>query len=131
MAEAKAAGGTAPVFVYLFGWVWPERALYGSFHGLEIPLVFANRSAARSLAASPVADRISRRMGALWSSFAATGAPAPVDGVGWPRFTPDERMTLLIGDDLEAVADPLGADTRAWDGVGTGPATRPWARVLA
>jgi para-nitrobenzyl esterase len=132
LAEAKAAGGNAPVFVYLFGWVWPERSLYGSFHGLEIPLVFANhRTAARSLAASPAAEAISRRMGALWSSFAATGAPAPVDGVSWPPFTPDERMTLLIGDELDAVADPLGEDTRAWDGVGTGPATRPWARVLA
>jgi para-nitrobenzyl esterase len=131
LAEAKAAGGPAPVFVYLLTWVWPERAEYGAFHGLEIPLVFANRHVARSLARSPVADRLSRRLGALWSSFAATGAPEMVDGVLWPPFTAEDRLTLLIDEDLVVDDDPLGDDRRAWDGVGTGPATRPWARVLA
>jgi para-nitrobenzyl esterase len=130
LAEAKVAGGTAPVYSYLFGWVWPERQVFGSFHGLEIPLVFANRQVARSLAASPVAEQIARRMGALWGSFAATGAPAPTDGVTWPPYTTAERATLLIDDELSVANDPLGADRRAWDGVGTGPSTRPWARIL-
>jgi para-nitrobenzyl esterase len=118
------------VYSYLFDWVWPERAPFGSFHGLEIPLVFGNRHVARSLAASPEAEAIARRLGALWGSFAATGVPATVDGVTWPPYTLEERRTLRIGAELTVAADPLGEDRRAWDGVGTGPSTRPWARIF-
>jgi para-nitrobenzyl esterase len=130
LAEAKATGGTAPVFVYLLEWVWPERAVLGSFHGLDIPLVFANRSVARSLAASPVAERLANRMGTWWSSFAATGVPVADDAPEWPAFRPEDRLTMLIDEEPSVAADPYGEDRRAWDGVPTGPETRPWARVL-
>jgi para-nitrobenzyl esterase len=131
LAEAHLEGGNAPTYSYLLTWVWPERAVFGAFHGLDIPLVFRNTGVARSLARSPIATRLSSQMGRLWTGFAATGSPTGVEDVTWPAYTTPERPTLVIGDDLAVESDPFGADRRAWEGVGTGPTTRPWARVLA
>jgi para-nitrobenzyl esterase len=130
LVDARARAAHTPAFVYLLTWVWPARAPFGAFHGLDIPLVFGNLEVARSLAGSPAAGRIAAALGQRWTSFAATGTPVGADGVVWPAYTEANRPTLIVDDPLAVELDPYSHDRQAWTGVGTGPSTRPWARVL-
>jgi len=130
LAEHKARGSRAPVYSYLFCWRTDTLAGLGSFHGLEMPFVFANLTTMRGLATSPGAERLADRMCSLWGAFARTGIPS-LDGLpGWEPFTPAERATMVIDDEWRLEKDPLAETRRFWDDMSTGPETRPWSRVI-
>jgi para-nitrobenzyl esterase len=130
LAEHKVAGSHAPVYSYLFRWSTDALPGLGSFHGLEMPFVFANLTTMRGLAESPGADTLADRMCALWGTYARTGVPRSDGLPTWDPFTPEDRATMVIDDEWVLESDPLATTRRFWDDMSTGPDTRPWSRVI-
>ena len=130
LAEHKVAGGGAPVYSYLFCWKTDALPGLGSFHGLEMPFVFANLNTMRGLAQSPGADVLAERMCSVWGEFARTGDPGREGLPTWEPFTLADRSTMVIDDEWTLDRDPLAETRRFWDDMSTGPDTRPWSRVI-
>ena len=131
LAEQKVAGGEAHVFMYLFTWVTPRLAKYGAYHGLEIPFVFDTISAVPHIAADPEAEGLVSQMQRTWVEFARSGRPAAKGLPRWAPYSASARATMVIDRQWTLEPDPLGDERRAWDDVPTGPASRPWSRVIA
>jgi para-nitrobenzyl esterase len=130
LAEHKVAGSAAPVYSYLFCWTTDALPGLGSFHGLEMPFVFANLTTMRGLAESPGADRLADRMCSVWGAFARTGVPAAEGLPTWQPYTLAERATMVIDAEWTLESDPLAETRQFWDDMSTGPDTRPWSRVI-
>lgn len=75
---------SAPVYNYIWA--------YGGYtHGIEIPFIFKNQTAA-------VATNwaMSNMSSALWASFAATGKPSCAGVYSWPSFTEQTHNTMIL-----------------------------------
>ncbi|MFI5309510.1 MAG: carboxylesterase/lipase family protein, partial [Polyangiales bacterium] len=125
LAEHKAAGGTAPVFMYLFRWVTPRLAKYGAYHGLEIPFVFDTVATVPHVAADEEAGVLCDRMLASWVAFARTGRPGCDATPSWKPYGLEERATMEIDRNWTLASDPLARERTAWHDVPTGPTSRP------
>ena len=76
LAERKAAGGTAPVYMYLF--TWKSDYLGGLFkagHALEIPFVFDNTDDMPMVGGRPDRYELAAAMREAWGAFARSGDP--------------------------------------------------------
>jgi para-nitrobenzyl esterase len=131
LAEHKARAGGAPVFMYLFSWITPRLAKYGSYHGLEIPFLFGTLAAVPHVAADPDAAALGLRMQQSWIEFARSGRPGSGGATAWAPYDASERATMRIDREWSLERDPMGRERAAWDDVPTGPTTRPWSRVVA
>jgi para-nitrobenzyl esterase len=113
-AERKAVQAQAPVYQYYFTWRSPVReGKLRTFHTLEIPFVFDNVDAAKSMTGSGK-DRyeLATRMSSAWVAFARTGDP---NHPGLPKWTPYDntrRATMIFDDECKVVDDPHGAEQR-------------------
>jgi para-nitrobenzyl esterase len=114
-AERKAAQAqAAPVYQYYFTWRSPVReGRLRSFHTVEIPFVFDNVDAARSMTGSDK-DRyeLATRMSSAWVAFARTGNP---NHSGLPMWTPYDntrRATMVFNNECKLVDDPHGPEQR-------------------
>jgi para-nitrobenzyl esterase len=113
-AERKAAQAQAPVYQYYFTWHSPVReGKLRAFHTVEIPFVFDNVDAAKSMTGSGK-DRyeLASRMSGAWVAFARTGDP---NHPGLPKWTPydnQRRATMIFNDECKVVDDPHGAEQR-------------------
>lgn len=110
LAEARLGGGAAATYVYRYD--VPDAA--GSVpHGAEVAAFFgrtADTAAADCLAA-----------------FARTGSPGP----SWEAYARGSRHEHRFRETGAAdVPDPDAERRLAWDGIGTGPRSHPWARLL-
>lgn len=130
LAEAKVAGATAPVGMYLFDWTCERLKRWGAYHGLEIPFIFDTRTVIPPLREAEGAEQLVERMVEAWAGFAHAGALTSPKGVAaWPAYRVEERATMCIGQEWRVEHDPLGVQRKAWDDIPTGPSTRPWSRV--
>jgi para-nitrobenzyl esterase len=113
-ADRKVSQGGAPVYQYYFTWHSPVReGKLRAFHTVEIPFVFDNVDAAKSMTGSG-ADRyaLARRMSRAWAAFARTGDP---NHAGLPRWAPYDTMrraTMIFNDECRLVDDPHGSEQR-------------------
>jgi para-nitrobenzyl esterase len=113
-ADRKAAQAQAPVYQYYFTWRSPVReGKLRSFHTVEIPFVFDNVDAAKSMTGSGK-DRyeLATRMSSAWVAFARTGDP---NHPGLPKWTPYDntrRATMVFNDQCRVVDDPHGTEQR-------------------
>jgi para-nitrobenzyl esterase len=114
-AERKAVQAkSAPVYQYYFTWRSPVReGKLRSFHTVEIPFVFDNVDAAKSMTGSGK-DRyeLATRMSSAWVAFARTGDP---NYPGLPKWSPYEntrRSTMVFNDECKLVDDPHGPEQR-------------------
>jgi para-nitrobenzyl esterase len=109
-ADRKAAQGGAPVYQYYFTWRSPVRdGKLRTFHTLEIPFVFDNVDAAKSMTGSGK-DRyaLASKMSGAWTAFARTGNPNHSGLPNWPPFDETRRAIMIFNDKCEAVDDPYG-----------------------
>jgi para-nitrobenzyl esterase len=111
-AEARAAaGGPAPTYLYEFAWPSPVGGL-GAAHGVEIPFVFDNLTAADGalLIGTEPPAALAAEMHAAWIRFAATGEP------GWQPFDGSYPvMTFGATPGNAAVTlDPRGDERTSW-----------------
>lgn len=110
LAEARLAGGAGPTHVYRYDVPGPGGS---AAHGAEVAAFFGGTAGMSAMD--------------LLVAFARTGDPGP----GWPAYSLAEREELRFGPDGPVcVRDPDGERRAAWDGIGTGPRTHPWARLL-
>ncbi len=113
-AERKAAQGSAPVYQYYFTWRSPVRGgKLRSFHTIEIPFVFDNVDACRSMVGSGE-DRyaLARKVSGAWVAFARTGNPNHRYLQGWEPFDDVRRATMILNDQCRLVDDPYGKEQR-------------------
>jgi para-nitrobenzyl esterase len=118
LAERKAAGGAAPVFVYLF--TYQSNFLGGLFkagHGLEIPFVFDITDDVPWTGDRPDKYELATAMSQAWASFAHTGNPSHPGIPKWEPFTADYRATMLFDVPSKVVIDPFRKELDAWRGI--------------
>ena len=118
LAERKAAGGPAPVYLYLFTWESDHfGGLFKSAHGLEIPFVFDHPDAAPMTGTSPERYRLAEIMSRAWAAFAHSGNPNHDDLPAWPRYDPERRETMLFDVSCRVEDDPRREERLAWQGM--------------
>ena len=119
IAERKIAGGTAPVFMYLFAWETP--VLGGKMrtpHALEIPFVFDNVPLTPHMTGNrPECYTLAAKMSAAWLAFARRGNPNHAGLPQWPAYSLPERPTMIFDKNCRVVNDPGREERLAWDGV--------------
>jgi para-nitrobenzyl esterase len=98
VADAKAAGGGAPVYFYLF-------AAKPAYHCDELAYLFRHDSD------SALTDQISD----TWLTFARTGDPNHDGLPAWPAYTRPERATMVLDREPRVEVDPLGPVRRMWE----------------
>ena len=116
-AEAKAAGGGDPAYVYAFAWGFPDpTGRIRALHGLDMPYVFDNVDVA-PIAAGPQAAPLVDAMSGALAALAHTGRPDHDGLPPWTPYVPDERATMRFDVESSVVPDLLGAERRCWDGI--------------
>jgi para-nitrobenzyl esterase len=114
LAELKAAGGSAPVYMFLFCWA---AGTMRSSHGYEIPFVFDNIYEP-VLRPSAAREKLGAEMSESWLAFARDGDPVH-DGIpDWPRYDVHDRATMIFDRGESWLEnDPWAADREAWEGI--------------
>ncbi len=118
LAERKAAGGPAPVFMYLF--TWESNFLGGLFkagHGLEIPFVFDITDDVGMTGDRPDKYELAAAMSDAWSAFAHSGDPGHAGIPEWKPYTTDNRATMLFDVPCRVEVDPFREELDAWEGI--------------
>ncbi|PKB79229.1 MAG: hypothetical protein BZY88_14250 [SAR202 cluster bacterium Io17-Chloro-G9] len=121
LAERKQAGGSAPVFVYLFNWESPAMdGAVKSCHILEIPFVFDNVAGSFPLVGDkPSRHQLAAQMSSAWMAFGRSAGDPNVDGLAkWPTYSPERRETMIFDTECRVEADPFGDERCLWDGIG-------------
>ena len=118
MAERKAAQRGAPTFMYQVEYRSPAVSSgvpVKSPHSIDVPLVFGNTASAPGMFTDRAgAEAVSRRMGAAWIAFAATGSPSTRDLPRWAPYSVDHRATMLIDQESQVVVDPNANERRVF-----------------
>ena len=125
-ADRKAMQTQAPVYQYYFTWRSPVRdGKLRTYHTLEIPFVFDNVDACKSMTGSG-ADRLplAQMMSSAWVAFARTGNPNhPGLPDVWVPYDNTRRATMIFNDKSMLLNDPYGSEQRLLRSLqGTGPA---------
>ena len=114
VAEARAAAGSAPTWMYRFDRPEPaDNHGLGACHAVEIPYVFdaiTREDLPPRLGPAPsqaLADQTHR----VWVDFITSGDP------GWAPYDPGRRTTALLAETVEAADDPAGNERALWDGI--------------
>jgi para-nitrobenzyl esterase len=113
-ADRKAVQGKGAVYQYYFTWKSPVRdGKLRAFHTIEIPFVFDNVDAAKSMTGSGE-DRyaLAETMSSAWVSFARTGNPNTKLAPRWDAFDTTKRAVMVINDEWKLVNDPHGEEQR-------------------
>jgi carboxylesterase type B len=113
LADAHAARGAAPTYMYEFAWRTPQfGGLLGACHGLEIAFVFdkLDKETEPLLGPNPP-QQLADTMHAAWVSFATRG------DCGWPRYDHNRRATMRFDVQSTVVDDPHSAERALWEGV--------------
>ena len=103
---------------YLFDWKSPmlDGAL-GSCHALDIPFVFGTHQVAPAFAGAGVAaNGLAELAMDTWLAFARTGDPS-TDHLPWPKWDPQTRQTVVLGESARVEVDFRGEEVSAWEGV--------------
>jgi para-nitrobenzyl esterase len=117
-AELRAAQGS-PAWCYQLDYGVPDdggrlRAL----HGLDIPLVFGNLTAAGSRTGSgPAARATADAMAGAFIAFARAGDPNHRGLPPWTRYAPPRRATMIFDATPRLALDPRGGERRLFEKV--------------
>jgi para-nitrobenzyl esterase len=115
LAERKAAGGSAAVYMYLF--TFESNALGGLFkasHAMEIPFVFDNPDSAPFTGEGEDRYQLAASMSQAWIAFARNGDPNYEGLPHWPRYDEDTRSTMLFDVPCRVEDDPRREERQVW-----------------
>jgi len=118
VVERKLAGGTAPVYMYLF--TYESNFLNGIFkscHALEIPFVFDNTDDVPMAGNRPDKHEVAASVSEAWAAFARNGDPSHPGIPGWPAYTVKNRATMLLDYPCRIEVDPYRKELDAWKGM--------------
>jgi para-nitrobenzyl esterase len=116
LAERKAAGGPAPVFMYLL--TWESDFLGGLFkagHGIEISLVFDHPDDVPMTGSRPGTHELAAMMSGAWAAFARSGDPNHPGIPKWAPYTAKNRATMLFNIPCRVEIDPYREELDAWE----------------
>jgi para-nitrobenzyl esterase len=118
LAERKAAGGPAPVFLYQFN--YESDFLGGLFkagHGMEIPFVFDHVDSVPFTGTRLERFELATAMREAWSAFAYKGEPNHPGIPEWLPFTGQSRHTMLFDVPCQAEINPYGEEIDLWGNI--------------
>ena len=118
LAERKAAGGTAPVYMYLF--TYESDFLGGLFkasHAMEIPFVFDNTDDVPMTGERLDKHELAVALSETWAAFARSGDPNHPGIPKWEPYTTDNRATMLFDVPSRVEIDPAREELDAWEGI--------------
>jgi para-nitrobenzyl esterase len=120
VAERKAAGSPAPVYMYLFTWESPFMGgVLKCPHTMEIPFVFNNvEPTIGILGNSPERIPLAARVSGAWLAFARSGNPNHPGLPEWPTYDKEKRATMVFGTECRVENDPRGEERQAWAEIG-------------
>jgi para-nitrobenzyl esterase len=115
LAERKAEGGPAPVFMYQFAWQSDFMGgLFKAAHALEIPFVFHNVDAAPITGDRPDKHGLADVVSDTWLAFACSGDPNHAGIPQWRPYTKERRDTLIFDVPCRAESAPRQEELDAW-----------------
>jgi para-nitrobenzyl esterase len=130
IAEKKFAQEGAPVYMYMFT---HESSLIvpgtnhrlGAAHATEIQYKFNNvdlqgpdpQRPALIGGEDPDRRKAALNMSEMWATFARTGHPRAKGQPSWPRYTPQQRATMMIDTQCRVEMNPFGPELALWDGL--------------
>jgi para-nitrobenzyl esterase len=115
LAERKAAGGSAPVFLYQFN--YESDFLGGLFkagHGMEIPFVFDHVDFVPLTGTRPERYELAAATREAWSAFAHKGDPNHPGLPEWLPYTDHRRHTMIFDLPCRAEIDPYREEIELW-----------------
>ena len=118
MVERKLAGGTAPVYMYLF--TYESDFLGGLFkacHALEIPFAFDNADDVPMTGERPDKHELAAAVSDAWVAFARNGDPSHPGIPKWEPYTIENRATMLLDVPCRLEIDPAREELDAWAGM--------------
>lgn len=115
-AEMIIGRNRSPVYMYRLDWESPlDGGSVGAVHMLEQPLVFGNVALQPGLCGEDSDGlTVSRTMSEAWLSFAKSGDPRTGRLPVWPRYTAQERATMIIDVNSRVELDPGRAERLLW-----------------
>jgi len=120
LAERKAAGSSAPVYMYLFTWEsLVARGRLMSAHSFEIPFVFnyMDDPSVIFLGDKPERFKLAENMSGAWVAFTRSGNPNHKGIPKWSTYTADKRATMLFNIECRVENDPFSEERKLWDGI--------------
>ena len=104
----KQAGAHADAGGKCFMYYWTKESdlpKYGACHAVELSYVFNNLE--NTIFTGKKADAgLAETVQEMWVNFARTGDPS-ADGYDWEPYDTKTRKTMLLGDEIRIVSDPL------------------------
>jgi para-nitrobenzyl esterase len=118
LAENKIAGGTAPVYMYLFTWQTDyQNYIYKSCHTLEIPFAFGNVRDVTLTGSRPDKYELAKAVSSAWSAFARCGNPSHPGIPKWENYKLERRSTMVLDVPCHLENDPYREELDAWKGM--------------
>jgi para-nitrobenzyl esterase len=127
LAEAKAAGARAPVYMYLLEWRSPaDGGRIMASHGLDVPLSMDNVERSGAWTADyPESQVVADAMSEAWLTFARAGDPNHGGIPRWPAYT-EGRATIRFDTRCQVTTDPYG-EAALWRDLPDTPMLLPFA----
>jgi para-nitrobenzyl esterase len=117
LAERKAAGSSAPVFMYLMTWETDYLGdLFKACHVLEIPFVFDNVDDIAITGGRPDKYELRDSISDAWIAFARSGNPNHKGIPRWESYSAQRRSTMLLDVPCRVEVDPFREELNAWEG---------------
>jgi para-nitrobenzyl esterase len=118
LAERKAAGGPAPVYMYLFTYE-PDYVggLLKAGHALEIPFMFDNVDDTPATGGRMDKYELAGQMSEAWAAFAHKGDPNHKGIPKWAPYTAKNRATMLFDVPCRIETDPYRQELDVWEGM--------------
>ena len=110
LAEAHIRSGVGATYMYLFTWQSPLLPNLGAAHGTDGTFYFDNTESVGIAQGNPEAQALAASASAAWANFARRGRPAAEGLPRWPRYSLEQRETMILSGEPHVENDPLGAD---------------------
>ncbi|MFE0650382.1 carboxylesterase/lipase family protein [Streptomyces sp. NPDC059534] len=109
VADARAARGR-PTWLYEFTWRSPVAGM--AFHCLDLPFAFdlLDAEGVRAVAGDAPPRALADALHRAWVAFVTDQDP----GADWPRYTADERATMIWDAEPRIAADPVRRVRELW-----------------
>jgi para-nitrobenzyl esterase len=112
-AEAKAAQGGAPVYMYLFTWESNHKLLKAA-HTMEIPFVFDTLDSTPIVGTREDRFALAEQLSTTWVAFARNGDPNHDSLPRWEPYDAERRATMLLDVPSHLEDDPRAEERLAW-----------------
>ena len=107
MAQRHAAAGGR---TYMYYWTKPlSESVYGACHGAEVSYVLNTGRQIKS--GDDHNPALASEVQQMWVNFATTGNPS-TPAHYWAAYEPTQRATMMLGDTIRLVNDPLSEQRR-------------------